>query len=200
MKHNIRISESELHNLIKESVVNALNEARGVKSQKLYDIMQQHGGIYSNHGVFDIHNLTDNDIIDVISYQELKNIHNQGIRNYAKQNSIELGIGDMLDTIELNDGNYILCKLRGGRFDSITKKDNAEREKLPGDFELLHNKTEERRRNRYPRKNDYVWNNKDAEDIFHNPYFRKGEGNWTPERKTEVMNNIKNGKRWFERK
>jgi hypothetical protein len=44
-----------------------------------------------------------------------------------------------------------------------------------------------------------VWNNKDAEEVFHNPFFRKGEGNWTPEEKQRVMNNLRNHKRWFEK-
>lgn len=47
-------------------------------------------------------------------------------------------------------------------------------------------------------KNNYVWNNADASDLFHNPYFRRKEGNWTPQRRKEVVNNIKNGKRWFD--
>ena len=41
---------------------------------------------------------------------------------------------------------------------------------------------------------------KDAEELFHNPFFRKGVDNWTPERKSEVMDNVRNNRRWFERK
>jgi hypothetical protein len=100
--------------------------------------------------------------------------------------------------VELNDGNYLLLKLRGGRFDSISKQSNTKREKTSGDFELLHNKTQQRNK-KYPRKTDYVWNNKDAEEVFHNPFFRKGEGNWAPEEKQRVMNNLRNHKRWFEK-
>lgn len=198
MKNIIKITENELYNLIKESILSTLNEARNIKSQKLYNIIQQHGGIQSNQGIFDIHNLTDEDIIDVVTYSDWRYIVKNGIRKFAQTNNINLDISDTLDVIELKDGNYLLCKLRGGNFDRISKQANAEREKLPGDFELLHNKTNERTKNRYPRKGDYVWNNKDAEDLFHNPFFRKGEGNWTPQNKQQAMDNIRNNKRWFE--
>ena len=198
MKNIIKITENELYNLIKESILSTLNEARNIKSQKLYNIIQQHGGIQSNQGIFDIHNLTDEDIIDVVTYSDWRYIVKNGIRKFAQTNNINLDIADTLDVIKLKDGNYLLCKLRGGNFDRISKQSNAEREKLPGDFELLHNKTNERTKNRYPRKGDYVWNNKDAEDLFHNPFFRKGEGNWTPQNKQQAMDNIRNNKRWFE--
>jgi hypothetical protein len=200
MKKSIRLTENELHAFIKEAVTSVLLESRGIKSKKLYDIMQQHGGIKSNHGVFDIHNLTDDDIIGVVDYRELRHILDSGTKKYAKEKGINLGIADDLDSIELNDRMYILAKLRGANFDRIRKSVNAEREKTPGDFELLHNKTEQRHRNRYPRKDEYVWNNDDASDLFHNPYFRNGNEHWTPQRKREVVNNVKNGRRWFENK
>ena len=200
MKKSIKLTENELHAFIKEAITSVLLESRGIKSKKLYDIVQQHGGIKSNHSVFDIHNLTDDDIIGVVDYRELRNIFDNGTKKYAKEKGINLGIADDLDSIELNDHMYILAKLRGARFDGIRKSTNAEREKTPGDFELLHNKTKQRNSNRYPRKNEYVWNNDDASDLFHNPYFRNGNEHWTPQRKREVVNNVKNGRRWFENK
>lgn len=199
MREIIRLTESDLCKIIKESVTSILSESKGIKSQKLYDIMKQHKGIKSNHGIFDIHNLTDNDIIGVFSYSDIQRIYSAGgYKKFAKINGINLGIADDLNTIELNDGKYILAILRGSRFDSISKDVNSQREKQPGDFELLHNKTSERYKNRFPRKEYYVWNNADASDLFHNPYFRRKEGNWTTQRRKEVMNNIKNGKRWFD--
>lgn len=198
MKRTITLTEKDIRNIIKESVVGAIMEAKGIKSKKLYDIIQQHGGIVSNRGIFDIHNLTDNDVVDVLTHQELHNIYNIGWKQYAYNNGIDLGVADMLDYVELNDGNYLLLKLRGGRFDRISKQSNTTREKTSGDFELLHDKIQQRNK-KYPRKTDYVWNNKDAEEVFHNPFFRKGEGNWTPEEKQRVMNNLKNHKRWFEK-
>ena len=198
MKKTIKLTENELYEIIKESVSNMLSEARNIKSEKLYNIISQHNGIKSNRGVFDIHNMTDDDIINVINSKELSDFEKLGSKRFAQKYNIELGIADQIDYIPLNDGNYILAKCRGARYDRIGKQHNANREKQSGDFEHLVNKKRERKENRYPRKEDYVWNNDDARDVFHNPYFRKGEGNWTHERKQQVMNNIRKGKRWFD--
>ena len=51
-----------------------------------------------------------------------------------------MGIADQIDYIPLNDGNYILAKCRGARYDRIGKQHNANREKQSGDFEHLVNK------------------------------------------------------------
>ena len=104
---------------------------------------------------------------------------------------ISLGIADEIDYIPLNDGYYILAICRGARFDRIGKQYNDSREKSLGDFEDLLNKKDLRTKNRFPRKDDYVWNNKKAEDLYKNPYFRNGEGDWTPQRKKEAMNNVR---------
>lgn len=185
MKQNITLSESELHQLIKESVREVLLEKRGINSPKLYDIIQQHKGIISNRGIFDLNNMTDDDIIDVVDWKQLNDYLNVDKKEY------DLGIADDIDYIPLKDGKYIIAKCRGARFDRVCKQYNDNREKLPGDFEDLCRKSELRHKNRYPRKDDYVWNNKDAEDLFKNPYFRNGDGNWTPERKKEVMSKLK---------
>jgi hypothetical protein len=200
MKHIIRIKENELCNLIKESLLSTLNEAKGIKSSKLYDIVQKHKGILSNYAVFDIHNLTDDDVVGVITYKQWVDIVEKGIRNFAQEHGINLHSADTLYVIELNDGNYVLCVLRGGNYDRIAKSVNAERKKTPGDFEFFINKKVARERNRYPGKDEYVWNNKDADDLFHNPFFRRNEGNWTQDRKSEAVSNVKNNRRWFERK
>lgn len=200
MKHIIRIKENELCNLIKESLLSTLNEAKGIKSRKLYDIVQKHKGILSNYAVFDIHNLTDDDVVGVITYKQWVAIVEKGIRNFAQEHGINLHSADTLYVIELNDGNYVLCVLRGGNYDRIAKSVNAKRKKTPGDFEFFINKKVARERNRYPGKDDYVWNNKDADDLFHNPFFRRNEGNWTQDRKSEAVSNVKNNRRWFERK
>lgn len=194
MKKIIKLTENELHNIIKESVTNIIIESKGIKSKKLYNIMSSHNGIKSNRGIFDLHNLNDDDIISVINYSELKDFENKGSKRFAQQNNIFLDVADTIDFIPLNDGMYVLAVLRGGRYDRISKSINNNRERKEGDFELLVNKKDNRRQNYYPRKTDYVWNNKEASDLFHNPYFRKGEGNWTHERKKEVMNNIKHNK------
>lgn len=182
MKQIIRLTESDLHRVIKESVKKILHEKRSINSQQLYNIIQQHGGIKSNRGVFDLNNMTDDDIIAVVDWNQ--------IDDYL-DNDYDLGVADEVDYIPLKDGKYIIAKCRGARFDRIAKQYNDNREKQPGDFEELYNKTSQRHKNRYPRKDDYVWNNKKAEDLFKNPYFRNGEGDWTPQRKKEAMDNIR---------
>lgn len=175
------LNKKKLHEIVKESVKQIIKESRSIKSKKLYDIIKQHGGIKSNRGIFDIHNMTDEDIIGVFNWSELK--------DYKPNN---LDTADEIDFIELKDGKYILAKCRGARFDRLSKSYNDNRIKTDGDFEFLNAKKDERTKNRYPRKEDYVWNNKDAEDLYKNPYFRRGEGDWTKNRKKEVMNNLKN--------
>lgn len=130
--------------------------------------------------------MTDDDIIDVVNWNQLNDYLKADKKDY------NLGVADEIDYIPLKDGKYIIAKCRGARFDRIGKQYNDEREKLPGDFEELNNKTSQRTQNRYPRKTDYVWNNKKAHDLWNNPWFRNGDGNWTTERKKEVMNKIKN--------
>ena len=99
MKRIIKINESELHNLIKESVLTILSETRNLKSKRLYNIIQQHGGIQSNNGIFDIHNLNDEDVSDVITYSEWRNIVTDGIRKFAQKNNINLDIADTLNVM-----------------------------------------------------------------------------------------------------
>jgi hypothetical protein len=188
-ENKIQLTFNDLQEIIKESVKNILSESRGIKSKKLYDIIKKHGGIKSNRGIFDLHNMTDNDIIDVVNWSDVK--------NYKPKN---LDAADEITYIELKDGKYLLAKCRGANFDRISKSYNDKREKFDGDFEFLNTKKDERYKNRYPRKEDYVWQNKDAEFIFNNPYFRKNDGNWTPERKKEVMNNIRNKRKWWNNK
>lgn len=198
-KTTINLTESQLRDIITESINQILLEKRGINSNKLYNIIKQHGGLaHGNKGVFDLNNMTDNDIIGVVDYNMLCYVNDLGQKEWAKKNGIKLGVGDVISDLELNDGQYILAILRGGNFDRISKSANDTREKEDGDFEHLYRKTEDRRKN-YPR-NKYIWNNKDAEDLFKNTYFRKGDGNWTSSEKKQAMNNVRNGKRWFDDK
>ena len=143
MKQIIRLTESDLCRLIEESVEQILKEARSINSPKLYNMIQRHGGIKSNRGIFDIHNMTDNDIISVVNYNQLREFENQGYKNFAKEKGISLGIADEIDYIPLKDGYYILAICRGARFDRIGKQYNDSREKSLSDFEDLLNKNQE---------------------------------------------------------
>lgn len=196
--HKKKNIEENLTNLIKESIRETLNEKRSIKSKKLYDIIQQHGGIESNNGIFDIANMSDDDIIGVVDYNGYVDFCNKGYRKFAQEHNIDIDSADEIHDIALNDRTHLLAKLRGGHFDRVSKEYNQNRQKEAGDFEDLYNKQTERQKNKHPRKDQYVWNNKDAAFLFKNPYYRNGEGDWTPERKSEVMNNVRNGKGWWE--
>ena len=173
MKKNIiRLTESELKRVITESIKNILNEKRNLQSQKLHFIIKQHGGVKSNP-CFDLANMTDEDIIDVVNYETIYNCKTErGLREYALKKGFELGNSDTVEYMELNDGTYMLGILRGGAFDYTNSKG---REIKSGDFETLCKKRDERQKNR---DKGYKWENEDAEDLFKNPFFRRKEGAW----------------------
>ena len=188
VKNIVKITETKLQSLIKESVREVLLEKRGINSSKLYNIIKQHGGIESNRGIFDIANLKDEDIIGVVDYY--------GVEDAIKKNTDINNRRDTIEYMRLKDGNFLIARCRGARFDRVKPELNQNREK--GDFQDLWDKTEMRRKNIPFRRNEYYkWNNKDAEFLFKNHYYRNGEGGWTPERKSEVMNNIRNGRNWW---
>lgn len=168
----------------------SISEKRSIKSKKLDGIIKQHGGIETNRGIFDIANLKDDDIIGVVDYD--------GIEDAIKKNTDVNNRRDEIEYIRLKDGKFLIARCRGCRFDRVKPELNQNREE--GDFQDLWAKKEIRRKNIPFRRNEYYnWNNKDAEDIFKNPYYREGIGGWNPKRKKEIMKNIKNGKRWWER-
>lgn len=192
----IKLTENQLRDIITESINQILLEKRGINSDKLYNIIKQHGGLaHGNNGVFDLNNMTDNDIIGVVDYNMLCHINDLGQKEWSKRNGIKLGVGDVISDLELNDGQYILAILRGGNFDKIG---GVNRDKSSSDFEILNQKHLDRERNKSQKA--YKWHNSDAEDLFKNPYFRKGSGNWSSSEKKQAMNNVRNGKRWFDDK
>lgn len=196
MLKNDIMGDSEIRKIIKESINRVLleknelkqqksfkqiiTERQGLRSQKLFDIIKQHGGIKTNRGIFDLHNMSDNDVLDVVDYRGLKEFEN---------NKPKVSASDEIEYIPLNDGYYIIALCRGCRFDRVYMPD---RKREPGDFEDLYQKISNRQRNK---QNSFHWIDRDAEELFKNPYFRAGEGNWTPSRKTEVMNALRNRKK-----
>lgn len=82
----ITLNKRLIENIIRESLGRILKEAQGLKSQKLYDIFQQYGGKLGHCVSSDLHNLTDGDIIGVLTYTELRQIltgHNQDQANIS---------------------------------------------------------------------------------------------------------------------
>lgn len=68
----LRLDYDVLANMISESVHRVLmNESRSLKSNILYNLIKEKGNPYSD---VDLHNVTDDDIIDVLSKDEARNI------------------------------------------------------------------------------------------------------------------------------
>lgn len=174
-----------------------MGEARGLKSKKLFDILKTHGGwdsgkrIIGHHKTYassDWHNMTDDDIINVMSYDELSRIGHSdtALTKWAKNNGLNIGNTDCVQTEKLGDGSYLVYIDRNAYFDR--RVPSAE-----GGFKDLYNKKADREKNRMYQDNmrgkdsrlrhkegvnqtPYIWNNKEAEDAFHNPYFKNWPG------------------------
>lgn len=206
-KKLIRLTESDLHNIIKESVnkvINScvINEKRNIKSKKLYDILQQHGGFHHNdYSNLDFHNMTDDDIIGVFDYKDIKDLNDDcpsRSQDFLDRYNIKLGSADCLDRAKLGDSKYLLAILRGGKFDRRPKR--PEEEIKDGDFEKRYKKQKKRRYNRPNTYKDmYKWENEKAEDLFRNPYWREKSGSWSdPKNYKRAMDNVRNGRHFWD--
>lgn len=166
------INETKLQNIITECINKIINEKRGINSPKLYNILQQHGGVKSN-ALFDLNNMRDEDVIEVMDRATLYQFKTErDLRNYAVQKGCQLKPSDTVEYMELKDGTYLVGVLRAGAFDytSDPNMDNS-----PGNFKDYTQKQDERRKNR---NRGYQWQNKNAEDLFKNPFFRNQTGNY----------------------
>ena len=180
----LTISEANLNGLMSCVLDSMLTEARGIKSKKLYDLVQQHGGFHRDdyqHKIADIHNMADDDILGVMTPDQLRRVQyehtvdhwrwseNYGLDIWAKEQGIPLGRTDSVEAMHMHDGNYIVFILRNGRFDT--------RANTPEDgFKALYKKRNERRRNNSwwgDGAKSYQWNNKEAHDIRTNPWFKE---------------------------
>lgn len=135
MKKIIRLTESDLHRIVNESVTRIISEKRNLQSQKLYDILQQHGGFAHKGykgtvgGETLFSELTDDDIIGVMSPKEYIKYHcysDYGMGQYLSkigENTLE---PSDYRAQELNDGYAVVYKKHydeyrkkyGKRFDS----------------------------------------------------------------------------------
>lgn len=182
-----------LDNPYKTKNVSALGESRSIKSAKLQDIINKHGGFYkdsylrgrkSNHDIrmtnADLHNLTDDQVIDVVDYTQIK----PTIENIRQNKLYGFVPGDDIDYVQLNDGNYLLLMVKNAN-------QYRNRDYQKGDFQDLVDKKIERDRNRpYKGKHndDYQWKSTDAQHyVFNNPYYK----NWDKEAKEQMRRKIK---------
>lgn len=184
----MKIKQLELRNIIKESLRSIISEsAQGLKSKKLYDILKQYGGFSPNdinHGVIDLHNTVDADVIGVLpnsevydiqdkgrKYDHLRWVDNFGLKDWAREKGYDLRPQDDVDACQLADGkNSVIIICRNARFDSTSTG-----AKDQGGWRKTWNLRSQRKKNGNPwndGKNQYQWNNKEAYDAWNNPYLR----------------------------
>jgi hypothetical protein len=104
----INLTESQLTQIVKESIETVLNEARGLNSMKLYNVIKQHGGIGSSdyHGRF-LQQIKDEDVIGVLSGDEYYKIVNKGrLATWAKNQGFNVD-EKQIGWIYLKDGAMI---------------------------------------------------------------------------------------------
>lgn len=170
-----------------------VNESRSIKSQKLQDILKQHGGFYkdswfTNRKVngdirmtnADIHNLTDEQVIGVVDYDKVKS----AIDNIRRNKLYGYVPGDDIDQVLLSDGKYLLLRI-------INANEYPSRIGEKGEFKQHFDKRQERYSNNQfkGKHNDYYrWHSKDAEDLaFKNPYYKE----WKDDSKEQLRRKIK---------
>jgi hypothetical protein len=207
------LKESQLRGIIREAILEYIAEAQGIQSKKIYDIIQQHGGLAKDdirYKICDLHNLADQDVVGVISFQQLSNIQNQqrkidhgkwiegfGLKDYAIKKGFNLRPQDDAERIKLNDGNYLIVILRNGRFDMVGRSHQTN-----DGWKNYYDKTEARRKNqRADGRNEYIPTtpvSKAAQELRKNPYFRSKEDGWADNNvRRNAINYARQGKnRW----
>lgn len=197
----ITLNKRRLENIIRESLGRILKEARGLNSQKLYDIFQQYGGKLGNYVSSDLHNLTDDDIIGVLTRDELyqiqkghnhdhgKYITNNGLDIWAEENGYNLDKGDTVSYLQLNDRNHYLIYV-----DRNAEFEHSGRE---GGWKDYYDKTEKRRKSRIgiDQYNAMTPKGRAAKELRTNPYFRTKQGYWKDDSiRQNAIDNARQGK------
>lgn len=213
MGKRIYITESQL-DVITDYV--RLNEAKSIKSDKLQKIFSEHGGlkksVYSrgvhtrNYVSSDFHNMSDDDILGVITRDQLNSIQserdvdhwrwadNYGLDIWAKENGVKLERGDRVECEELDDGMFVVYVERNAEFEHSGRD---------GGFKDFYNKQEERRKNRYNGFEPMSDKAKAARDLRNNPFYwahkhgemRDPQSGWSnPDRRKDAFDNARGGR------
>jgi hypothetical protein len=109
-KKLIRLTESDLHRIVKESVNKILNES--FKSRKLASLAKQHGGVYNpiKGGVTTkyISHLSDDEIGDILTPDEMNSSHNKllGLRYTSRKGLHKTRNGGYC--LKFNDGYGVI--------------------------------------------------------------------------------------------
>ena len=152
----VRLTESKLNQIVLECVQSILHESqRGLKSQKLYDIIKQYGGFNKDSvrpASYDVHNITDDDVIGVLSNEQVRQAEltiigkgryrdEQGLNAWAQKMGYKIIPGDGVKAIPLGDyKNNVIVIVRNlyqanGREGEGWDKTYQERERRKSDME-----------------------------------------------------------------
>lgn len=164
-----------------------VNEARSIKSQKLVDILNAHGGVYTDFHMHkpypmtnaDMHNLTDDRVIGVVEPEDVKST----IQRIMKEKLYGFVPGDEVDAVRLGDYKYVLLLTKNAHL-------YPSRMNEPNTFNDLVKVKRERDKNASipDGAKNYQWKSKDAQYYkFQNPYYK----NWSEESKKELNDRIK---------
>lgn len=204
-KKKIRLTESDLHHIISESVKQVLAEKKSIRSSKVQQIINQHGGFYKdiwqrrNHTSpyinTDLHNMRDEDILGVMSQEQIQQLQqghnvdhwrwadNYGLDIWAKQKGIQMEKGDRVETLKLMDGMFLVYVERNAEFEHSGRH---------GGYEDYYTKKQWRKRSRYnDGQREFVpmtSKGKAAKELRRNPYL------W-PDREAKYVDQNKEQKR-----
>lgn len=190
----VKINEEIIRQIVAESLSDMLSESKqGLQSQKLFDIFKEYGrtgkfGHWTSSEGMDLHNVKDEDVVGVFSYNEAGKNEGEDIK-FAKRHGYDLGPTDSIRRIDLkkldDNGNkqFAMVINRNANFD---RRDNAPE----GGFKDLVAKQNQRFKNRYPDGGKfYQWKNGNniSSLVFQNPYYKK----WTKKAKNDMQQKIK---------
>lgn len=164
----LRTSYNDLATMIAESISRVvLKEKRNVKSKTLADMIKQYGT--PRYSSVDLHNVIDDDILEVKEYQFYNDALHEMQRKYRKQ-GINIGVIDF---------NTVMIVVKPTKANTSSKENKS--------WERFANNR------KYDGKQTYKWHNRDAEEmIFKNPYFK----DWDKQHQQKAIDNVKNGKRY----
>lgn len=112
------INENHIRKIVSETLYNILNESRGLKSMKLYQIAKEHGGLKPKHYASTryFNELTDNDVIGIVEGPELNKYKNAPWpvkAKWATEKGFEVNRGDNVDFIPMADYTWVAIIERG---------------------------------------------------------------------------------------
>lgn len=191
-KNNFYADANDHKDMMKKSWQGNVNEARGLKSQKLFDIFKKYGRKYKDSSeAMDLHNATDDDVIGVFTSHDMPE-YDEGKSAIAWANSkgYHMNPNDGLRFIELakhinGDIIYAVVINRNANYDSYPDG------KYNGGFKDYFLKKQQREINRsQDGSNQYMWkNNNDYWRLMaQNPWYK----DWSDGSKQRLQNDIKN--------